>query len=360
MRRIICLIDSLVAGGAQRQLVGLASLLKNKGYRVKVVTYFDYPFYLPFLEKNKVEYEYLSCGRNVPKRLLSIRKVIRSFYPDVVVSYLDTPNILACLLKVFHPKWKLIVSERNTTQSLDFRSRLKFHLFRYADAIVPNSFSQSDYLANHFPRLKEKCTVITNFVDTELFRPGKRISEVRKEIRIIGAGRIAEQKGIPFLIEALSIVRKTVNNIRVDWYGNRFDAYDSCLALINHYGLQDAFAFHNPYNPIVEKFQDSDLFVLPSRYEGFPNVLCEAMSCGLISIASNVCDNARIIRDGVDGFLFPYGDAKKLAECILNVITLPQENLDALSASSRERAINLFSETEFINKYLTLIEPWVS
>ena len=71
MKRIICLIDSLVAGGAQRQLVGLASLLKNKGYRVKVVTYYDYPFYLPFLQDNNVEYECLSCGRNVLKRLLS-------------------------------------------------------------------------------------------------------------------------------------------------------------------------------------------------------------------------------------------------------------------------------------------------
>ena len=61
-KRILCLIDSLASGGAQRQMVGLAQLLKREGYGVKVLTYYDIPFYFQQLQDNGVDFEYVSCG----------------------------------------------------------------------------------------------------------------------------------------------------------------------------------------------------------------------------------------------------------------------------------------------------------
>lgn len=354
MKRILCFIDSLVAGGAQRQLVGLAALLQKNGYKVKVITYYDLPFYLPFLKEHQVDYELVSCKKQLLSRLTNINKSIKSFSPDVVISYLDTPNIIACILKICRPKWKLIVSERNTTQTLSKRDKVKFFLYKYADCIVSNSYSQGDFISINYPHLKKKCTVITNYVDTKVFSPVEK-KEDGDVTRIIGVGRIAHQKNIPVLIKALKIVCEKGYNVRVDWYGNQFDSYDESMSLISRYNLHHYFEFHKPFNPIWEKYHESDIFVLPSFYEGFPNVLCEAMSCGLISIASDVCDNGYIIMDGVNGFLFPSGDVNRLAECIQKVVSLSKGEQEAISEACRSRAIKYFSEGEFIKKYMSLI-----
>ena len=242
MKRILCFIDSLGGGGAQRQLVGLAALLQKNGYKIKVITYYDLPFYLPFLKENQVDYELVSCKRGLFSRLKNIHNSIKSFSPDVVISYLDTPNIIACILKICRPKWKLIVSERNTTQTLSKRDKVKFFLYKYADCIVPNSYSQGDFISINYPHLKEKCTVITNFVDTKTFSPSdKRPKD--GQIRIIGVGRITRQKNLPVLIKALKIVRDKGLNIRVDWYGSQLGSYEECMCLINQYGLNNGFEF---------------------------------------------------------------------------------------------------------------------
>lgn len=354
-KRILCFIDSLSSGGAQRQLVGLASLLKKKDYVVKVITYYDFDFYKHALSENDVEYEPLPCGKGLFQRLIKIDRSINKFSPDIVISYLDTPNILACILRAKKSNWKLIVSERNTTQLISKRDRIKFFLYKYADAIVPNSYSQSDFIAQNYPRLMWKCNVITNFVDTDSFSPSNKIQK-NGDFRIIGVGRIALQKNIPILIDAIKEVIEKGYKVRVDWYGNRFESYDGCIEMINKYNLEKAFFFHDPFNPIVEKLRESDLFVLPSLYEGFPNVLCEALSCGLPAIASDVCDNSRIIKNGINGFLFPSGDKQKLVKCILKIIEMSNEERIKITNNCRKKALESFSAELFVQKYIHLIE----
>lgn len=355
-KKILCLIDSLASGGAQRQMVGLASLLKGEGYDVKVVTYFDMPFYLSQLQESGVDYEYVTCSTGLVDRLQKIGRAIKQYRPDVVVSYLDTPNILACLLHIANKnKWKLIVSERNTTQILSRRERIKFALYRFADAIVPNSFSQGDFIAKHYPQYVDKCHVITNFVDTEVFSPKTKETD-SDVLRVIGVGRVLKQKNIPILIGAVNDIRKNGCNVRVDWYGEKFDTYDECMRLINQYGLEGVFEFHEPCNNIIEKYRESDLFVLPSIYEGFPNVLCEAMSCGLPVIATDVCDNGRIAQHEENGYLIPSGDTKGLSDRLLQFIKLSPIQRKAMGDKSRGIAVGLFSKESFVKEYIKLFE----
>ena len=354
-KRILCLIDSLASGGAQRQIVGLAALLKRKGYEVIIVTYHNIPFYLPQLQENGVNHEYVSCRRGLVERLYKIGHAIKQFAPNVVISYLDTPNILACLLHITNrKKWKLIVSERNTTQRITLKEHIKFSLYRFADYIVPNSYSQVDFISKHYPQYSGKCRVITNFVDTDAFNLTEN-QERHDVLRIIGVGRILAQKNIPILIKALNIVRKQGKLARVDWYGTKFDTYEECMNLIRQFNLEDSFEFHESCNDIIPKYQESDLFVLPSIYEGFPNVLCEAMSCGLPVIATDVCDNGRIVRHEENGYLIPSGNVEQLAKRILQFMELSKENRITMSEKSREIAVEMFSQNVFIKKYIKLI-----
>ena len=356
MKRILCLIDSLASGGAQRQMSVLAPLLNEKGFKVKVVTYYDFQFYLPELQNAGVDYECVSCGQGLVARLCKIGRAIKCFDPDVVISYLDTPNILACLLHISNrSRWTLIVSERNTTQKNSLGERIKFMLYRFADYIVPNSYSQRDFLNKNYPHYSDKCHVITNCVDTESFIPNKPITS-SDELRIMGVGRVLKQKNIPMLINAVQNVREQGEKIHVDWYGSFFDTYEECQQLIRQFKLENIFEFHEPCQDIIKQYQSSSLFVLPSIFEGFPNVLCEAMSCGLPVIATDICDNRRIVQHNENGFLVPSGDTKQLAERILQFMNMPLEKREEMGGKSRDIAVELFSRESFVKQYIRLFD----
>ena len=151
--RILCLIDSLGPGGAQRQLVGLATFLKERGYDVSVVTYHDNRFFADQLLTNGVPYVYLKKARKNLTRIWHVDRYIRKVKPNVVISYLETPSICACVAKLFNHKFKLIVSERNTTQHTGRNEKIRFYLFRVADYVIPNAFSQEEYIKSVFPKL---------------------------------------------------------------------------------------------------------------------------------------------------------------------------------------------------------------
>ncbi len=355
-KRILCFIDSLVSGGAQRQLVGLAKLLKDNHYDVKVITYYDLPFYKPFLDEHKVRYELLPNGQNKVMRMYYVYKAIKEYAPDVVISFMDTPSMITCIIKKFYNKFKLIVSDRNTTQAIAWKDKLKFYLFKSAEAIVPNSESQHQFITEHYPDLGVKTTTITNFVDTDSFSP----SEVKKEesniCQIIGVGRIIRQKNILRFLDALKVVKKECGEVfNVKWYGAKFDYYDECQQRLKDNKLENVFEFLPPTLDIKREYWKSDVFCLPSIYEGFPNVLCEAMSCGLPVLVSDICDNSKIVSRGKNGFLFPPKDVDLMAKEIIRFINLRLEKRLEMGAFSRDIAEAKFSSQVFISKYMNLI-----
>ena len=170
MKRVLCLIDSMGSGGAQRQIAGLACLLRAAGYGVKVVWYHTEDFYKSTLDTNGVEYSNIIL-KGAFAKAKGVLNEIRKYDPDVVISYLDGPCFIACLGKILGYRYRLIVSERNTTQHLTFKEKLKFFLYRAADFIVPNSVSQQKFIEANYPNLSAKVRTITNFVDLDTFKP---------------------------------------------------------------------------------------------------------------------------------------------------------------------------------------------
>jgi len=356
MKKIVCFIDSLSSGGAQRQLVGLAGLLKDKGYQVKVITYHDIPFYKPLLDLKKIEFEYVRRANNKWLRIYYISKAIKQYRTDLVIAYLDPCAIITCIIKIFGGKYKLIVSERNTTQRLNCKERLKFFLYRKADYIVPNSYSQKNFITNHFPKLKEKTITITNFVDTETFSPLKTLSCKNKPLQIIGVGRVLEQKNILRFLSALRLVIDNGIELHVKWYGEQFDYFQLCKSKVKELSLQQYIEFKGLNNSIWEEYRKADVFCLPSIYEGYPNVICEAMSCGLPILCSNVSDNPQIVKDQENGFLFNPLDVNDIAFKIEKFAKIPIEKRDEMGTKSRNLAISNFSKEAFISKYIQIIK----
>lgn len=359
-KRIILFIDSLVSGGAQRQIVGLAILLRERGYNVEVLTYYPFDFYKEDLDKEKIPNICVNTGRNFILRIVKVWTEIRRFHPDVIISFLDTPNKIACSLKALtFANWRLIASERNTTIALTKSEDLKFKLFKYADVVVPNSMSQARFISETYTRLKDKTITITNFVDTDYFSPSNNTTKkkVGKSKSVISVGRIIPQKNMLAFLNALKIVKDKGYSYTVDWYGGKPDKsyYDECQNLINEFDLKDVFTFHEADKNIRDRYRESDIFCLPSLYEGYPNVLCEAMSCGLPVICSDVCDNPDIIDSERCGYLFDPKSIDSMVEALEKILSASPSDLETMGHYNRQRATNLFSSQKFVEKYIELI-----
>ena len=355
--KILLFIDSLGAGGAQRQLVGLARMLKEDGAQVKVITYHDDPFYLPVLEENGVEYENVSKAQNKFLRLYYIYKAIKRYKPDWVVAYLDMPCMLACLCKLLGRGFKLLVSERNTTQKLTRRERFKFLLYRVADWIVPNSYSQERFILEYHLCDKGKVKTITNFVDTDYFKSEKK--RIRKEIpEIVVVATIWPSKNTLGFIEAVKLLRDAGEKFIVNWYGKSnayLEYFETCQQKIDAYHLNDYIKLREKSNKIKDVYLNADYFCLPSFYEGTPNALCEAISCGLPVVCSDVCDNSIYVRDGENGSLFNPQSAQDMRDKMSQMLAIDDEAYFDYCSKSRRFAEELLSERCFLDRYKALL-----
>lgn len=355
MKSVVLFIDCLVQGGAQRQIVGLACLLNERGYDVQVLTYHNIPFYAYYLEEHGIPHQVIDNAVSPINRIINVRKTLRRLNPDTVISYLDTPNILTCVAKMSGLRFQLIVSERNTTQRLSVKERIKFWLYRFVNAIVPNSESQAGYICRHYPNLVDKIETITNFVDLKAFKPSNNYI-IGNPLRIIGVGRMEPQKNIPQFIKAIKEAKRRGLAVVVDWYGRYTSYSEQYQSLIYQCGLQDVFMLHGATCDIAEKYHEADLFCMPSIYEGYPNALCEAMACGLPVICSDICDNSSIIENGINGFLFDYKDIESIVCTLTRFSQLSIKEKQNMGKESRRIAEQKFGTEQFVEKYIKLIE----
>lgn len=298
----------------------------------------------------------IESAQNKFKRIFVLHRELLHFSPDVVISYLDTPSMIACFIKACGAKFKLIVSDRNTTQTNNFRNKIKFFLNRYADAIVPNSYAQQTYISTHYPSLSSKVKVITNFVDLDKFRSNKD-GMISDKIRVIVVARIFKQKNPVFLIEVVSRLVKMGYKINVDWYGRPLDKvlYQNCVDRIMELGLNDKFTFKPDTDKIAEIYPMYDIFCLPSLWEGYPNVVCEAMACGLPVVCSAVSDVPNIVEDGVNGYIFNPHKQDDAVAAFEKILLLDAIDRNAMGHRNREKMIINNSKDIFVQKYIDLI-----
>ena len=359
--RIALLIDHLGAGGAQRQITGLAAMLKERGVDVTIYTYFPISFYDTQLQQSGVDCKLIEGADNHRKRFFRLRKTLLSARPDVVVAYLDTPCILACLVRYFGGKFKLIVSERNTTQAFTLKERVKFWLYRKADYIVPNSYAQGEWVKRFFPAYKEKTVVIPNFVDLQKFAfHGERHRNTKAVILVVAS--VWASKNTKGFIEAVRLLAERRKDFVVKWFGLNLETniqlnknyMEDCLRLIGEYGLAEHVVLLPKTKDIDEEYRKADFFCLPSFYEGTPNVLCEAMASSLPVVCSKVCDNPRYVNEGENGFLFDPHDAREMADKLDAALSLTDTQYVGYCTKSRSVAEERMSEHAFVNKYLSL------
>ncbi|ETZ04402.1 exopolysaccharide phosphotransferase [Holospora undulata HU1] len=177
---------------------------------------------------------------------------------------------------------------------------------------------QTQSAADFFKNLRN-LLVIPNAVKKPSLQ---KITALDQAKHIISVGRLCPFKGFDTLIQAFARLYSNYPHLRLTIYGEGNER-EHLQSLINSLNLQERVSLPGATQEIHQKLVEADLFVFPSLYEGFPNALAEAMSAGLPVIASNCSGNIDIVRDGMDGRLFPVGDVLKLAALMEELVCDP-------------------------------------
>lgn len=357
MLRILLVTEGLGSGGAERQICGLASMLTRAGYPCRLITYVENQFYESYLRQNNVDYEFVPELRNKITRVFRIAKYVRDYRADVIISYLPSVNMTMCLAKPLY-RGKLIVSERNNNVCVTRRDLILFNLYRLANAIVPNSHSQEAFICRKFPFLVKKVHPIINFVDVNRFSP-KMDSVSNNALKIIIVARYTYQKNALNFLKAVRCVKDMGLKVHFDWFGDKShnaSYYTQVESTYYELDIDDYISLHDSCQEIEKEYQKSDVLCLPSLYEGYPNVVAEAMSCGLPVICSNRYENPYIVENGVSGFLFNPEDVEDIALAIKKITELSYEERIKMGERNRELCIERNSEDAFLKSYIELIE----
>lgn len=359
--KILCVIDSLGSGGAQRQLVGLAIGFKEKGHDVSILVYHNNNFFKKLLDEVKISVNAV-IEPNYLKRLFKMRKYIRKGNYDAILSFLEAPNFICEIAGMPWRKWKLIVGERSANPEILTLFKLKafrwFHLF--ADKIVANSHENVRLVKKINPILNNsKCKVIYNLVDLESWQP-KSDYIFRKEgkLRIVVVASHQYLKNLNGLIEGVQLLSSSEKEtLRIDWYGGvrLDDSKEASLEKINKYGLKNIFHFFEPIHEIGEKMNEADVVGLFSFYEGLPNVICEAMIIGKPIISSSVSDIPNILKFDSDCFFDP-SNFNDISRVLSYILSLTEEKLLEIGARNKSLGSKLFNKNKIISEYLTLFD----
>jgi glycosyltransferase involved in cell wall biosynthesis len=348
-------IYSLGTGGAERVMSVMANYFADRGDEVSIVT-LDDGSAPPFFElRAPVRWQPLGMGRasgspfvrvwNAQRRLLALRRRIQANDPDVVVAFTDRINILV-LIATIGMGTPVIVSERNDPTQHHAGAIfgvVRRITYRRAQSIV----TQTNAVASYFrPPLRAKTSVIPNPAPPPPARPAV---DSRNGAEMMAMGRLTEAKGFDLLLRAFATIAGQHSDWNLTIWGE--GALRSSLErLREELGLAERVRLPGRTATPALEMQRADLFVLSSRYEGFPNVLVEAMACGTPVVSFNCPSGpADIIEDGVNGRLVPPQDVEALASAMSSLMSDEQER-QRLGANA-ERVTETFSLERVMNMW---------
>lgn len=347
--RICFVIPTLSGGGAERVAVTVLSAMDPDRY--------DRTLYV-FSAKEGVYFGHIAPGvrvvvatqRSWLLRLWELAGFLRSSRPDIVMPFLSY-FITAIAVRLSGARARVVFNQGTPTtgflDDLDFGwgggvrrgvfSLLTRLFYARADAVVVTSRGVADDLIAHYGVPAAKLRVLHNPVDLEAIA---RLSSEALEHplpedgtpRLVAAGRLAGVKNYPLLIEA---VAQLTGRMRASlWILGDGPDRSRLEALARERGVGSVVQFlgfqPNPFRFIVA----ADVFVLTSTYEGFGNVLIEAMACGTPVVATRSPGTVEIIKDGETGLLVEH-DARSIANAIAELLTSPARR-EALAARARE------------------------
>jgi len=290
-------------------------------------------------------------------------RAVRRWRPDVILAFFGVPaGLIAWWVHLIY-KIPYVVSLRGGDvpgfRPYDFATYHKIitpalrQVWRRSSALVANSRGLKELALafdSHFP-----IQVIPNGIDLNRFTPS--LERQWSPPRLLFVGRLVYQKGLDILLPALSELKHLPWELTVVGDGPYRGALEKeALALgisehINFTGWQRN-------EELVRQYQEANIFVFPSRHEGMPNVILEAMACGLPVIATSIAGNEELVIHGETGLLVPTEDSINLLEVLSELLSDPVL-CKQMGAAGRKRVEEHFTWSGVAQQYVELLNSVV-
>ena len=362
MNNLMFFSSKLHRGGAEMHLVRLANALTELDKQVYIIpTQGSGPFEKLLSSKvslfkgfTKVKSYTLALTLSIPKLIWAIRR----YQPDALISIQDGPNVAmlwAAWLARFQGVKIIWVQNNPKTLQQSVVGRSLFQIARrwypYADLFIALSKGVGRQYVLEIPELLPKLKVVHNIGFPD--EANQYVSESVKQntLRLLAVGRLERQKDYPTMFKALAILQERLKiSFHLTILGDG-SLKDDLLSLAQKLGITEKITFQGFVQNPWAHFRNSDMLLLTSRWEGFGNVIVEAMAFGTVVIATD-CPHGpgEIIHHGVNGFLTPIGDAFSLAKNIEYLYDHP-EVYHQVKANALVRAAEFKAQTiskEFI------------
>lgn len=356
-KNILFLAISMNKGGAERVIsILLKHLASNKNLKVYLIMMekgiaYDLPSNIePIILLDK-EKSGIRKFLELPFVALKIARFAKKNQIDTIVSFLYRPNYINVMSKFFGFKGNSIINIRSTTSRYlneGFLGKVNLflirNLFNKADLIISNSIGVKKDL-NNLMNIRTKHLSIPNPIDITKVKELENSNQgITKQIDenvnyIISVGRLIPLKRNKDLLLAFSHIHEQLDNTKLLLLGDG-ELKEDLIQYTKELNIVDnVIILGNVDNPFYY-LKRSKLFVMTSELEGFPNVLIEAMACGIPVISSNCKSGpAEILKNSKYGLLFDVGDIHSLSEKILKVMR-DNELQIKLQRLSHQRALD--------------------
>lgn len=369
--KIAFLIRALSFGGAERQLVALTKGLHQQGHSILVIVF--YP-------DGPLEQELRAAGipvRSLDKKnrwdvigfIWRLIKLIKKENPNILHGYLGTSNILAAVLRPIFPSLKTVWSVRASELDFsryDWLMRVSYYteckLSRFAHLIISNSKAGLNYAVSQgFP--KNKMAVIPNGIDHIKFAPDLSAGRKKRQEwgikdgqKLIGlVGRLDPMKDHSNFIRAAAILANERDDVRFVCVGDGPDPYrQELFSQARALNLKENLIWAGALKDVKSVYNAMDIVTSSSIGEGFPNVIGEAMACGIPCVVTDVGGSSQVI--GETGLLVSPGNPEELANGWKTMLERLQKEESLIKEKTRNRIVEEFTTDKLTQRTIDVLE----
>jgi glycosyltransferase involved in cell wall biosynthesis len=370
--KVAFLARELREAGTTTHMLTLAQYLIKNGHEVSMLAYWDKRknneliykfrdsnvqlFFAPFPNDQEIE----KAGIYI--KVIQLLKIIISFFFGIIFLFKFRPDVI----HVHFPITSYIAS---VYRSITGTPIVTTHhignmkprpLYKRADEVIAVGSEIGETAVNVFKYPKQKVHVIPNGISKDIFeisttkhekmllRQSLKLPEDKKLVLFVGS--IESRKGIDILLKACSTLRDEgeIRNLNIVILGNGDEQWLN--KFIDKYKVRDE-VIRRPFQDPLPFYRAADIFVLPSRVEGFGLVCIEAMMTGLVTVRSDSEGAYDQIDDKKNGFLFPNGNTEELSKILKQLLT-NETICRQIGEMGKKRALNLFTSEVMYKKTL--------
>lgn len=356
--KIVFVITGLGLGGAEKQICLLADRLADAGNEIHIISLTGENIVKP--ENNHIEINRLDMKKTplgFLSGLLKLRNTIKKLKPDVVHCHMFHANIMMRLAGLLtHRPYRLIC----TAHSKNEGGKLRMYLYRFTDSLCDINTNVSKEALDEYIDKKAfsntKSLVIYNGIDTDKFsyKNEARVS-LRKALAvndsdqlILTVGRLTPAKDYPNLLNAFIQLPESFKLVII----GEGEVRQQLENIIHINALSDRVKLLGGISSVSDYYSACDLFVLSSAWEGFGLVVAEAMACERIAVCTDAGGVKEVV--GNANFIVPVSDPKALANKIISVSKLSEEQKAGIEKENRKHIINNFSIASVIDRWLNV------